>query len=117
MTWNSTCPCCLYGTQVLISTVSVIEIMETVRKRHPNYIPCRFSLPNQTELKLLVPVDATVGYAMHAARQRMNMGTAGTGYFMMCRGRMCVGTTPLKHLDDNAPEEVQFKVVAEDTFG
>lgn len=91
--------------------------METVRKRHPNHIPCRFVLPDKTELKLLVPVDATVGWAMHAARQRMKMGTAGTAFFMMCKGRMCVGTTPLKHLDIDAPQEVHFKVVAEDTFG
>lgn len=91
--------------------------MEIVRKRHPNHIPCRFTLPDNTDLKLLVPNDATVGWAMHAARQRMKMGTAGTGYFMMCGGRMCVPTTPLKHLDSNAPDEVKFRVVAENTFG
>lgn len=91
--------------------------MHTVRRRHPNHIPCRFSLPDKTELKLLVPAEANVGWAMHAARARMNMGTAGTAFFMMCGGRMCVGTTPLRHLDNNAPEEIKFKVVAENTFG
>lgn len=103
--------------KVLKSAAPVVDIMESVRRRHPNHIPCRFALPDNTDLKLLVSVDATVGWAMHAARARMKMGTAGTGYFMMCKGRMCVGTTLLKHLDDNQPHEILFKVVAEDTFG
>ena len=91
--------------------------MNVVRKRYPNHIPCRFLLPDKTDMKLLLPADATVGWAMHAARTRMKLGTAGTAYFMMCGSRMCVGTTPLKQLDNDAPQEVIFRMVAENAFG
>ena len=92
-------------------------VMEVVRKKHPVHIPCRFRLPDKTELKLLVPRDATAGWAMHAARCRMSEGSSTTGYFLFCGGRMCVGSTPLSRLDTDKPNEIHFVVMEENTFG
>ena len=91
--------------------------MDVVRKKWPGHIPCRFRMPDRTELKLLVPNTANAGWAMHAARSRMPAGSASTGYFLFCGNRMCVGSTPLARLDTNAPHEVQFVIMEESTYG
>ena len=91
--------------------------MERVRSRHPGHIPCRFKLPDKKEFKLLLPSHANAGWAMQAVRSRMPPGCASTGYFLFCGGKMCTGATPLQRLDTNAPQEVMFVIMRENTFG
>ena len=92
--------------------------MEAVRKRHPNHIPCRFEMPDHTELKLVVPKDSNAAWAMGAARKRWR-GQSGSSdaFFMFCDDRMCMGTTKLLALDAASPQEIKFVIRKECTFG
>ena len=90
--------------------------MERVRKRHPYHIPCRFLLPDQTCLKLLMPQDASVAHAMLAVRQRINV-TDATAVFGFVNHKLCTGSTRIKHLDLANPDPVEFTIRNENTFG
>jgi len=75
-------------------------------------------MPDNTELKLLVPQDSNCSWAMAAARKRWHGPTdASDGFFMFCGNRMCMGTTSLHKLDAEAPDEITFVVRKECTFG
>jgi len=75
-------------------------------------------MPGQNDLKLLVPRDATAGWAMGAARQRWFQNMSATdGLYMFCGNRMCSALTRLQNMDTNTPHEVIFDVRKESTFG
>lgn len=94
--------------------------MQAVRRRHPCHVPCRFIMPGQRELKLLMPQEATVSHAVLAARQRWKKDSTVSeteALFSFVDGRICVGTTRLAQLDTKSPAEVTFQVRKEETFG
>lgn len=94
--------------------------MDQVRARHPCHVPCRFKMPGQRELKLLMPQEATVSHAMLAARQRWKGDCTVTeteALFSFVDGKICKGTTRLAQLDQNAPAEIVFQVRRQETFG
>jgi len=75
-------------------------------------------MPGNADLKLLVPRDATAGWAMGVARSRWhNTVDASEGFFMFCDNRMCSALTRVQNLDTKIPQEVTFDVRKESTFG
>ena len=90
--------------------------MQRVRQRHPCHIPCRFLLPDQTCLKLLMPRDASVAHAMLAVRQRMCV-TDATAVFGFVNNKLCTGGTRLINLDLEQPNPIEFTIRNENTFG
>lgn len=76
-------------------------------------------MPDHTQLKLLLPTDATASVLMQCARKKWKSGTvsAQEALILFCGNRVCMGTTRIASLDTNKPEPVTFIVKKESTFG
>ena len=95
-------------------------MLDRLRLKHPDHVPCIFMMPGEKKLKILMPREATVSHALLAARQRWQVDqkvTETEALFSFIDGKMCVGTKRLAQLDINPPQAVVFQVRREDTFG
>ena len=92
--------------------------MNDVRERHPRHIPCLFHMPDKIKLKLLVPMESNMSWALGEARRRWTGQVEATDALFAFQGsRMCTGTMRISAMDNQKPSPVVFHVHRECTFG
>lgn len=93
--------------------------MSRIREKYPAHIPCLVRMPDDTELKLLLTIDATASVLMQYARKKWSTGEVSSheALLLFCGSRICMGTTRVASLDTSKPEPVRFIMKKESTFG
>ena len=93
-------------------------MIETLRKRYPCHVPCRVHLPNNKQLKLLIPMEATIACAMVTVRKRWPEKLSSADALFCFHGKaICIGNTRLATFDTDPAKEVHLTVRRENTFG
>lgn len=92
--------------------------IERIRSKYPHCIPCVVHAPNNTTLKLLVPLEANAAFLNGVCRAKLK-GTVGPsqGLFLVHKSTLCNGTLRIATLDQDKPKAVEFHMAAENTFG
>lgn len=93
--------------------------MQRMRNRYPYHVPCRVCLPDNHQLKLILPEHATIACTMVEVRKRWKGGCISENDALFCfhEHKICIGSTRIASLDTQKPDAVCLHIRKENTFG